>query len=248
MTPNVATKPIPNSSPDAAAPQPSAAFPIVGIGASAGGLEALELFLQQVPVGCGMAFVIVQHLDPTRKGLMVEILQRCTRMKVMQVKDRTRVQPDCVFVIPPNKDMSILHGVLHLFETSSVRGLRLPIDYFLRSLAQDQQQAGISVILSGMGSEPSNFTRIQACGEKLSICHNSSECALFQNRGRKKSFLSDFAARPQLVWKRKPHPPAVRKKLLPWSLKKHPRRNRAWHFPSSASAHLPVGLRRWSSS
>ncbi len=153
MTPNVATKPIPNSSPDAAAPQPSAAFPIVGIGASAGGLEALELFLQQVPVGCGMAFVIVQHLDPTRKGLMVEILQRCTRMKVMQVKDRTRVQPDCVFVIPPNKDMSILNGVLHLFETSSVRGLRLPIDYFLRSLAQDQQEAGIGVILSGMGSD-----------------------------------------------------------------------------------------------
>jgi two-component system CheB/CheR fusion protein len=91
----------------------AAGFPIVAIGASAGGLEALELFLQNVPVGSGMAFVIVQHLDPTRKGIMAELLQRATAMKVIQVKDRTRVQPDCVYVIPPNKDMSILHGVLH---------------------------------------------------------------------------------------------------------------------------------------
>jgi two-component system CheB/CheR fusion protein len=81
-------------------------FPIVGIGASAGGLEALELFLKNVPLRSGMAFVIVQHLDPTHKGLMAELLQRATPMKVMQVKDRTRVQADCVYVIPPNKDMS----------------------------------------------------------------------------------------------------------------------------------------------
>ena len=146
-------KPIPSAIREAPAPPPSAAFPIVGIGASAGGLEALEQFMQRVPAGSGMAFVIVQHLDPTRKGLMVELLQRSTQMKVMQVKDRTRVKPDCVYVIPPNKDMSILHGVLHLFETAGVRGLRLPIDYFLRSLAQDQQQSSIGVILSGMGSD-----------------------------------------------------------------------------------------------
>jgi two-component system CheB/CheR fusion protein len=168
MIPKAAIKPISNASPEAAAPHPSVAFPIVGIGASAGGLEALELFLQQVPVGCGMAFVIVQHLDPTRKGLMVELLQRCTRMKVMQVKDRMRVQPDCVFVIPPNKDMSILHGVLHLFETSGARGLRLPIDYFLRSLAQDQQQAGIGVILSGMGSD--GTLGLREIKEKAGLC------------------------------------------------------------------------------
>ncbi|MEY4569596.1 MAG: protein glutamate methylesterase CheB and methyltransferase CheR [Verrucomicrobiota bacterium] len=151
--PRRSKKPIPKANPEAPAPQPSAAFPIVGIGASAGGLEALEQFLQRVPAGSGMAFVIVQHLDPTRKGLMAELLQRCTPMKVMQVKDCMRVKPDCVYVIPPNKDMSILHGVLHLFETAGARGLRLPIDYFLRSLAQDQQQSGIGVILSGMGSD-----------------------------------------------------------------------------------------------
>ena len=100
-----------------------------------------------------MAFVIVQHLDPTRKGIMPELLQRTTGMKVIQVKDRTLVQPNCVYVIPPNKDMSILHGVLHLLEPTAPRGLRLPIDFFLRSLAQDQQEHSIGVILSGMGSD-----------------------------------------------------------------------------------------------
>jgi two-component system CheB/CheR fusion protein len=152
-SPRSPKKPIATAIPEGPAPKPSVGFPIVGIGASAGGLEALEQFMQQVPAGSGMAFVIVQHLDPTRKGMMVELLQRITRMKVMQVKDRTRVKPDCVYVIPPNKDMSILHGVLHLFATTGARGLRLPIDFFLRSLAQDQQQSGIGVILSGMGSD-----------------------------------------------------------------------------------------------
>lgn len=131
----------------------NATFPVIGIGASAGGLEALERFLSHVPKSCGMAFVIVQHLDPTRKGLMPELLQRSTGMKVAQVKDRTPVRPNCVYVIPPNKDMSILHGVLHLLEPTSPRGLRLPIDFFLRSLAQDQQERSIGVILSGMGSD-----------------------------------------------------------------------------------------------
>jgi chemotaxis methyl-accepting protein methylase/archaellum component FlaC len=135
------------------ASEASAAFPIVGIGASAGGLEALEQFLARVPPGCGMAFVIVQHLDPTHKGIMPELLQRATGMKVIQVKNRTPVRVDCVYVIPPNKDMSILHGVLHLLAPASPRGLRLPIDVFLRSLALDQQERSVGVILSGMGSD-----------------------------------------------------------------------------------------------
>ena len=132
---------------------PSVSFPVVALGASAGGLEALEQFLGGVPQGSGMAFVVIQHLDPTHKGIMAELLQRATGMKIAQVKDRTRVRPDCVYVIPPNKDMSILHGVLHLLEPAAPRGLRLPIDYFLRSLAQDQQERSIGVILSGMGSD-----------------------------------------------------------------------------------------------
>jgi two-component system CheB/CheR fusion protein len=128
-------------------------FPIVGIGASAGGLEALESFLGNVPKISGMSFVIVQHLDPTRKGMLVELLQRATAMKVVQVRDGTFVQPDCVYVIPPNKDMSILHGVLHLFDCVAPRGLRLPIDFFFRSLADDRQERSIGVILSGMGTD-----------------------------------------------------------------------------------------------
>ncbi len=140
---SVATKP-------ASAP---AAFPIIGIGTSAGGLEALEHFLSHVPKNSGLALVIIQHLDPTRKGIMPELLQRNTGMKVVQVRDRTLVQPNCVYVIPPNKDMSILHGVLHLLEPTTPRGLRLPIDFFLRSLAQDRQEHSIGVILSGMGSD-----------------------------------------------------------------------------------------------
>ncbi len=128
-------------------------FPIVGIGASAGGLEALEQFLGHVPESSGMAFVIVQHLDPTHKGIMPELLQRATTMEVVQVKDRMPVKPNGVYVIPPNRDMSILHGVLHLFEPTEKRGLRLPIDFFLNSLAEDRLHNSIGVILSGMGSD-----------------------------------------------------------------------------------------------
>jgi two-component system CheB/CheR fusion protein len=128
-------------------------FPIVGIGASAGGLEALEQFLRHVTENCGIAFVIVQHLDPTHKGIMPELLQRVTAMEVFQVRDRMRVKPSCVYVIPPNKDMSILHGVLHLFDPAATRGLRLPIDFFFQSLAADRHEGSIGVILSGMGSD-----------------------------------------------------------------------------------------------
>ncbi len=128
-------------------------FPIIGIGASAGGLEALELFLKNVSDGSGMAFVIVQHLDPTRKDLMVELLQRITPLQVIQVMERTVVKPNCIYVIPPNKDMSIFHGMLHLFEPAEPRGLRLPIDYFFRSLADDRQEQSVGVILSGMGTD-----------------------------------------------------------------------------------------------
>ena len=130
-------------------------FPIVGIGASAGGLEALEQFLSNVPENSGIAYVVIQHLDPTQKGMLPELLQRISKMKVFQVKDRMAVKPDCVFVIPPNKSMSILNGVLHLFEPVEARGLRLPIDFFFRSLADDMKDLGVGLILSGMGSDGS---------------------------------------------------------------------------------------------
>ncbi len=137
-------KPLPKKDPEC---------PIIGIGASAGGLEALVQFLAHVPKDSGMAYVIVQHLDPTQKSMMPELLQRATSMKVMQVKDRTKALPNCVYVIPPNSDMSILRGVLHLLAPVEMRGLRLPIDFFFRSLAEDQREHSIGIILSGMGSD-----------------------------------------------------------------------------------------------
>jgi excisionase family DNA binding protein len=129
------------------------AVPIVGIGASAGGLEALENFFRHVPEQSGLAFVVVQHLDPTHKDMMAELLARMTPMKVLQIKDRLKVEPNFVYVIPPNKDLSILHGVLHTLPPAAPRGLRLPIDNFFRSLAADQEDLSIGVILSGMGSD-----------------------------------------------------------------------------------------------
>jgi len=125
----------------------------VGIGASAGGLEALEQFLRHVRADSGMAFVIIQHLDPTRKGIMPELLQRATPMRVAQVRDRTRVRPNCVYVIPPNRDMALLQGTLHLLVPAAPRGLRLPIDSFFRSLALEREDHSIAVILSGMGAD-----------------------------------------------------------------------------------------------
>ena len=128
-------------------------FPIVGIGASAGGLEALEEFLKYLPVDSGMGVVIVQHLDPTCGSMMTELLQRVTAMPVSEVTDRTRVRPNCVYVIPPNKDLSIFKGVLHLLDPAMPRGQRLPIDSFFRALAADCEERAIGVILSGMGSD-----------------------------------------------------------------------------------------------
>jgi two-component system, chemotaxis family, CheB/CheR fusion protein len=130
-------------------------FRIVGIGASAGGLEALEQFFGNMPIDNGMAFVVIQHLDPKHKGIMPELLQRITSMKVIQATDRVKIVPNCVYVIPPNKSMSILNGALHLFDIVENQGIRLPIDIFFRSLAEDTKEKSIGIILSGMGSDGS---------------------------------------------------------------------------------------------
>ncbi|MFV8369377.1 chemotaxis protein CheB [Flavobacterium sp. LB2R40] len=130
-------------------------FPIIGIGASAGGLEALKLFFEKMPTATGMGFIVIQHLDPTHPGIMPELLQRMTEMKVYQVTDMLPVRPNSVYVIPPNKSLSILNGKLHVFDPKEPRGLRLPIDIFFRSLAADRMEKSIGVVLSGMGSDGS---------------------------------------------------------------------------------------------
>ena len=101
-------------------------FYILGIGASAGGLAALEKFMGAVPLGCGVGFVVVQHLDPKRQGMMAELLQRSTTMPVMEAADGMRVMRENVYVIPPGHDLSILGGVLQVMPTPLGQGLRLP--------------------------------------------------------------------------------------------------------------------------
>ena len=130
-------------------------FPVVGIGASAGGLAAFEKFFAGMPAksDSGMAFVLVQHLAPDHKSILSDLVKRYTRMKVFEVKDGIRVQPDCAYIIPPNRDMAFLHGSLYLSEPLAPRGLRLPIDFFFRSLAQDQHERAICIVLSGTGSD-----------------------------------------------------------------------------------------------
>lgn len=130
-------------------------FPIVGVGASAGGLEAFELFFSNIPEECDMAFVVIQHLDPKYKGILPELIQRSTTMKVVQVTDHLKVEKNHIYVIPPNKCMTIANRYLFLLEPVEFHGLRLPIDHFFRSLAQDQQEKSVGVILSGMGSDGS---------------------------------------------------------------------------------------------
>ena len=130
-------------------------FPIVGIGASAGGLAAFEAFFSGMPANTdpGMAFVLVQHLAPDHKSILTELIRRYTRMQVFEVEDGMRVRSNCAYIIPPNRDMAFLNGTLQLMEPSAPRGQRLPIDFFFRSLAQDQREKAICIVLSGTGSD-----------------------------------------------------------------------------------------------
>jgi two-component system CheB/CheR fusion protein len=128
---------------------------IVGIGASAGGLEALEAFFEQVPVDSGMAFVVVQHLSPDFKSLMDEILSRRTKLPVHLVNDGVEVERDRVYLIPAKKEMIISQGRLLLSDRGHEQELSLPIDVFFRSLAQDCEGRAVAVVLSGGGSDGS---------------------------------------------------------------------------------------------
>ncbi|MGZ5029952.1 MAG: CheR family methyltransferase [Methylobacter sp.] len=174
---------------------------IIGIGASAGGLEAFEQFFTHVPPGCGVGFVVIQHLDPTQPGILPELLQRMTPMKVAQVDEGVSVQANCVYVIPPNKNLSIQQGKLHLLEPSVPRGLRLPIDFFFRALADDQHERAIGVILSGMGSD--GTLGLRAIKENAGLaCVQSPDSAKFDamplsaiNAG-----LADIVTTAETLW------------------------------------------------
>ena len=134
---------------------PDTRFPIVGIGASAGGLSAFEAFFSAMPATpeSNMAFILVQHLAPDHKSILSDLVRRYTHMRVYEVEDGMTVRPNCAYIIPPNHDMAFLNGTLQLLEPSAPRGVRLTIDFFFRSLAQDQRDRAICIVLSGTGSD-----------------------------------------------------------------------------------------------
>jgi two-component system CheB/CheR fusion protein len=128
-------------------------FPIVGVGASAGGLEAFTQLLKHLPPNTGMAFVLVQHLDPSHESELTKLLARATTMPTREVTDKLRVEPNHVYVIPPNVTMAISRGVLKLEPRPDERKPLHSIDFFLESLAQDRHESAIGVILSGTATD-----------------------------------------------------------------------------------------------
>src|SRR6185312_5877533 len=132
---------------------------VVGIGASAGGLEAFTRFFANMPANSGMAFVLVQHLDPERASMLVELLSAKTSMPVMAAADGLPVTPNSLFVIPPNAVLTISEGVLRLSRPAPAREHRRPVDTFFASLAEDEGERAACIILSGGGSDGTEGVR-----------------------------------------------------------------------------------------
>lgn len=146
-------------------PPSSGPTAIVGLGASAGGLTALELFISHAPDGNGLAYIVVQHMDPTHKPLLSALLQRMTTMPVREATDAMQIERDSVYVIPPDCELTVARGQLHLAPTQQPRGRRLPINVLFGSLARDQGSRAIGVVLSGMGSDGTlGLQEIRKCG------------------------------------------------------------------------------------
>ena len=128
-------------------------FPVVGIGASAGGLEAVTQLLKNLPVNTGMSFVVVQHLDPTHESALTQLLARATKMPVVEAKHNQRLEPDCIHVIPPNKIIALEKKQLKLYPRVDGEHDRMPVDYFLQSLADEEGTRAVGIVLSGTGSD-----------------------------------------------------------------------------------------------
>ena len=165
---------------DSPLPGPPTATRIIGIGASAGGLVALEQFLQRTPPGSGIAVVVVQHLDPTQKALLPELLQRVTAMQVRAAEQDMHIEPDHVYVIPPNTELTVVDDRLQLAEPAQPRGMRLPVNVLFSSLASGQGERAIGVVLSGMGSDgTAGLQAIKAVGGLTAV--QSPESAQFDS-------------------------------------------------------------------
>lgn len=165
---------------DSAAPAVQERKPVfvVGIGASAGGLESFENFFRNMPPDTGMAFILVSHLEPTHVSMLPELLQRSSKMPVQQVRDGMLVEPDHVYVIPPDCDLGLMNGTIQLFKQRKGNPTRAPIDYFFRSLALDQREKAIAIVLSGMGSDGTLGSRAVK-GEMGMVMAQAPESAKF---------------------------------------------------------------------
>jgi two-component system, chemotaxis family, CheB/CheR fusion protein len=175
-------------------------FYTVGMGASAGGLEAFEAVFRNMPENPGMAFVLVPHLDPNHASILPQLVQKCTRMQVMQAEDGLKVLPNTVHIVPPNKDLAILHGTLQLIEPTGSRAGRLPIDYFFRSLAQDQRERAICIVLSGMGTD--GALGLRAIKEDLGmVMVQTPETAKYDGMPRSaiETGLADYVLPPEKI-------------------------------------------------
>lgn len=193
-----------NSNPPSSSTLPAAAVaedvPVVGVGLSAGGLGALETLLAEVPPACGISFVVIQHLNPTSKCMLAELLKRVTVLPVVEITDAMPVMRDHVYVLPPSKDVSLRHGRLYLKPAVTHGGLRLPIDHFFRSLADDRQERAVGVILSGMGSDGTLGLRaIKECAGAVFV--QAPETAKFDSMPRSAidAGLADAVAPPQEI-------------------------------------------------
>src|SRR2546430_4232743 len=176
---------------------------IVGVGASAGGLEAFEQLLAALPADSGMAFVLVQHLAPKHESILSELLGRATKMPVVEVTQGMRVEANHVYVIPPNADMSISDDVLHLSPLSPDRARRMPIDLFLRSLAEDQHGRAIGVILSGTASDGTlGLQTIKAMGGVTFAQNEESAKYSAMPRNAVAAGIVDFVVPPELIARR----------------------------------------------
>jgi two-component system CheB/CheR fusion protein len=145
-------------------------FPIVGIGASAGGLEALECLFKNIPDKVRIAFVVIQHLDPKHKSIMGSLLKKDTKLKIIEPEDGQKIEPGCIYLNPPSKFVSIMRRTLLLLNPMEVYGVRLSIDHFFRSLSEDQGEKSIGIILSGTGSDGTQGIKaIKAAGGMVMV-------------------------------------------------------------------------------
>jgi two-component system CheB/CheR fusion protein len=199
----------------------------VAVGASAGGLEGIEEFFTNMPADTGLSFIVIQHLSPDYKSLMVELLSKKTAMRVLRAEKGLTVEPNRVYLIPPRKNLTILHGKLLLSERDQTRGVDLPIDIFLSSLAEDQGEKAVAVIISGTGSDGMRGVRkVKENGGMVMVQDEDSAKFAGMPRAAASTGLPDFILKPSDMSRRllgfiaRPCPPRPRARIPRFPTKK----------------------------